>query len=86
MIGNNLFFMLAAYNAGPGNLMNWLDEMDFNGDPLLFIESIPRRETRQYVERVMASLWIYRQRLGQADPSLAEVADGDWPSYVTLDR
>ncbi len=59
--------------------------MKHQGDPLLFIESIPSRETRLYVSRVMANLWIYRQQLGQQAPSLDAVAAGDWPFYLPLD-
>ena len=54
-------------------------------DPLLFIESIPARETRNYVERVLANLWIYRSRLGQAAPSLDRLAAGQVPFYKSLD-
>jgi hypothetical protein len=52
---------------------------------LLFIESIPLRETRDYVERVLTNLWIYRYRFGQPSPSLDAIAAGDWPSYTPLD-
>ncbi|MDP6389249.1 MAG: hypothetical protein QF654_05085, partial [Alphaproteobacteria bacterium] len=51
----------------------------------LFIESIPSRETRLFIERVMTNLWIYRHRLGQPAPSLDTVAAGDWPRYNGLD-
>jgi hypothetical protein len=55
-------------------------------DPLLFIESLPSRETRDFVEKVVANLWIYRGRLGQPLPTLDAVAAGDWPAYTPLDR
>jgi soluble lytic murein transglycosylase-like protein len=76
---------VAAYNGGPGNLAAWLDGTAHNGDPLLFIESMPSRETRHFVERILTNLWIYRERLGQAAPSRAALAAGDWPDYVGLD-
>jgi hypothetical protein len=60
--------------------------MDYRGDPLMFIESLPSRETRLFVERVLANLWIYRARLGQPAPSLDGIASGDWPLYVALDN
>ena len=81
----NLFMAAAAYNGGPGNLQKWLRRMKQKDDPLLFIESIPARETRLYVARVITNLWIYRQRLGQEAPSLDAVAAGDWPYYLPLD-
>jgi soluble lytic murein transglycosylase-like protein len=52
----------------------------------LFIESLPSLESRLFVERVMANLWIYRQRLGQATPTLAALAAERWPTYEALDK
>jgi soluble lytic murein transglycosylase-like protein len=75
----NLFHLVVAYNAGPGNLQKWLKEIDFNGDPLLFIESIPSRETRGYVERVVSNYWIYQDRMGAPQVTLDQVARGEWP-------
>ncbi len=80
-IQGDLFFIAAAWNGGPGNLAKWWRKADHRGDPLLFIESIPLRETRDFVERVMANLWIYRHRMGQDSPSLAQLAAGEWPVY-----
>ncbi len=82
---DNLFLVSIAYNAGPGNLAKWLRTIDHNEDWLLFIESLPKRETRNYVERVMANLWAYRSRFAQASPSLDAIARGAWPSYTSLD-
>ena len=84
-IDGDLFYAVAAYNGGPGNLRKWRRRSDYGGDPLLFIESIPLRETRIYVERVLTNLWIYRYRLGQPAPSLDAIATGEWPSYIALD-
>lgn len=81
-VDGNLFFAAAAYNAGPGNLAKWQKRVQYNDDPLLFIEAIPSRETRLYIERVVANLWIYSDRLGQPAPSLDHVAGGAWPRYV----
>ena len=77
--------MITAYNGGPGNLRKWLRRVRFQEDPLLFIEAIPARETRNYVERVLSNFWIYRHRLGQETPSLDAIASGEWPSYIALD-
>lgn len=60
--------------------------MGFIKDPLLFVESIPMAETRNFVERVMANYWIYRIRMGQPTPSLDAVAQGDRAHYVRLDH
>ncbi len=84
-IDGNLFYAIAAYNGGPGNLGKWRRKIDYGDDPLLFIESIPSRETRHFVERVLTNFWIYRYRLGQPTPSLDAVAAGTWPRYNGLD-
>ena len=81
-IAGNLFFTLVGYNAGPGNLAKWQNSYEYDEDPLLFIETIPSRETREYVEHVLVNLWIYRLRLGQGTPSLERLLSGDWPMYV----
>jgi soluble lytic murein transglycosylase len=83
--GDNLFWIAAAYNGGPGNLARWLKSIDYDNDPLLFIESIPNRETRGFIERVLSNYWIYRYRLGQDLDSLDQVAAGQWPRYRAED-
>jgi soluble lytic murein transglycosylase-like protein len=80
-VEGDLFLLAAAYNAGPGNLAKWRKGAGYDQDPLLFIESIPSRETRFFIERVLANLWIYRQRLGKPTPSLDAIASGAWPVY-----
>ena len=84
-ISGDVILATAAYNGGPGNLMKWQRRLGRGDDPLVFIESIPSRETRIFVERVLANFWIYRHRLGQPVPSLDALASGDWPAYVKLD-
>jgi soluble lytic murein transglycosylase len=82
----NMFMLATAYNGGPGNLRRWMSEVKYNDDPLLFIESIPAPETRDYIERVLTNLWIYRARLGQPAPTLEAVASGKWPVYQSVDE
>ncbi len=85
VVQGDLFRLTTAYNGGPGNLQKWQRKMNYAGDPLLFIESLPSRETRLFIERVLTNFWIYRARLGQPAPSLDATAAGDWPSYAALD-
>jgi len=85
-MNTNLFLIAVAYNGGPGNLNRWRKKADYRNDPLLFIESIPSRETRGYVEKVLTNLWIYRERLGQEAPSLDQAAGNRWPLYVSHDN
>ena len=82
----NLFKTLTAYNAGPGNMRKWVRKTNFQDDPLLFIESIPSRQTRIYIEHVLSNMWIYRMRMGQDIPSLESIASGDWPIYNAMDE
>jgi soluble lytic murein transglycosylase-like protein len=79
-IEGNLFYMLTAYNGGPGNLLKWKKNARFYDDPLLFIEVIPSAETRIYIERVMANYWIYNMRFGNKNHTLEQLADGKWPT------
>jgi len=52
----------AAYNAGPGAVDKWVAARD-TLDPDFFIETIPYKETREYVSRVLAFSVIYDWRL-----------------------
>ncbi len=59
----------AAYNAGSGNVKKWIDAYGDPRDPRVdavdWVERIPFYETRNYVQRVMENLQVYRQRLDQ---------------------
>lgn len=80
-VGNNLFELAAAYDAGPGNLMRWRGGRRHD-DPLLFIESLPSPETRAYIKRFAMYHWLYRRRLNQDSPTLDAAAKGEWPVYA----
>jgi soluble lytic murein transglycosylase-like protein len=85
-VRGNLVHLAVAYNSGPGTLSKWLKALPHNDDPLLFMESLPSRETRFFVERVLTNFWIYRQRLRQDTPSLDAIASGLWPYYLRQDK
>jgi soluble lytic murein transglycosylase len=51
---------LAAYNAGPGRVHQWLKWSDYR-DPVEFMESIPFTETREYVQAVLRNADMYRE-------------------------
>ena len=81
-VGGDLIRLLAAYNAGPGNLSRWLPTAQHRQDPLLFIESIPINETRAFVQRVLSYSWVYASRLGLPAPSLDMLAGGSFPRFA----
>ena len=54
----DLFAALAAYNAGPGNVLNW--EGLAGNDPDLFLEIIPYEETRRYLTNIYEFYKIYQ--------------------------
>ncbi|MCO5131304.1 MAG: lytic transglycosylase domain-containing protein [Xanthobacteraceae bacterium] len=58
----------AAYNAGRGSLRKWIarygDPRDPNVDAVDWVERIPFSETRNYVQRIMENLQVYRARFG----------------------
>jgi soluble lytic murein transglycosylase len=58
-LGGSTYLAVAAYNAGPGRVNQWLGE--FGNVPTdEYVEMIPFRETRHYVKRVMGSWQTYR--------------------------
>lgn len=77
-IGNNLVMLLAAYNSGPSKVASWVRAKEPR-DPLLFLESVPVRETRGYIARVLPHYWAYRVKLGRPTNALRELAEGKWP-------
>lgn len=79
-IDGNLFYLMTAYNGGPGNLLKWQKKAEYDNDPLLFIEVIPARETRIYIERVMANMWIYQSRFGQDLSGIKALGKNEWPN------
>lgn len=85
-VDGDLLRLLAAYNAGPGNLARWQPAARHRSDPLLFVESIPIEETRQYVQRVLAYSWIYASRLRLPSPSLEALARGEFPRFASVEE
>lgn len=76
--------VIAAYNAGPNPVARWNSEIRDNGDPLLFIESIPYWETRGYVGIVLRNYWMYQQQAGQSSNSMVDMAQGKWPKFPSV--
>ena len=62
---------IAAYNAGPHNVNKWIKRMgnpsDTKKELIDWIERIPYGETRNYVQRVLENLTVYRELLGNKE-------------------
>jgi soluble lytic murein transglycosylase len=65
--GGSYVLTLVAYNAGPRRAKEWTqafgDIRSGQIDPVDWVENIPFQETRQYVQKVMQNLHVYRSRL-----------------------
>ncbi len=66
---------IASYNAGPHRVRGWIkqfgDPRESDVDVIDWVEMIPFDETRNYVQRVMENLHIYRSRLAETEVALA---------------
>jgi soluble lytic murein transglycosylase len=74
----------AGYNAGRGRVQQWVkqygDPRDPNVDAVDWVERIPFAETRNYVERVMENLQIYRARFEPDAPVISELKQHHAPA------
>ena len=80
-VNNNLIYLTAAYNGGPGNLQKWQNNINYLDDPLFFMESIPSRETRWFIEKILTKYWIYQNKNQKEMTSLKMLANGKDPLY-----
>jgi soluble lytic murein transglycosylase len=79
--GGSHILTFAGYNAGRGRVRDWVkaygDPRDPNVDPVDWVERIPFSETRNYVQRVMENLQVYRVRFGTGEPVIAKTDQQD---------
>ena len=73
--------IMAAYNAGLTPIARWNSEINDQGDPLLWMESIPYWETRGYVAIVMRNYWMYERAAGVQSASRRALTQGRWPEF-----
>lgn len=78
-VGDSLILVFAAYNAGGPRVRQWIaaygDPRDPAVDPIDWIERIPFTETRNYVQRVVENLAMYRARFGSPNAPTMMVDD-----------
>jgi soluble lytic murein transglycosylase len=67
---------IAGYNAGPGRSVKWVGRFGRPGgelrDTVNWIETIPFAETRNYVQRVLENLQVYRAVMNPQQPLMIE--------------
>jgi soluble lytic murein transglycosylase len=82
-VKDNLLLIIGSYNGGPDTLVKLREAISKqNGDDaLLFIETLPIKETRNYMQKVLATYWVYRARFNRPLKAMAELAIGRWPQY-----
>ena len=78
--GNNLAYVIAAYNAGPEVVSRWVQQAA-GKDQDEFIESIPYTETRNYVKKVLRSYGEYK-RIFEAEGARAALTGSAEPGIV----
>ena len=69
---DNRILATAAYNAGPHRVKRWLEKSDMQLHFDAWIETIPFKETRNYVQNVLAFSMIYAHLLGSDSRMLDE--------------
>jgi soluble lytic murein transglycosylase len=74
--GGSYILTFAAYNAGGKRVKQWIDAYGDprtpGVDPVDWIERIPFTETRNYVQRIIENLNVYRTRFGESKTALGE--------------
>jgi soluble lytic murein transglycosylase-like protein len=83
--GGALPKIMAAYNAGLTPVARWNYEVNDQGDPLLWMESIPYWETRGYVAIVMRNYWMYERQARSRSDSRVALAQNAWPGFPAAD-
>lgn len=75
-VAGSYILTLTSYNAGPGRTRQWIrqfgDPRDPAVDPIDWIYQIPFEETRDYVQKVLSNVQVYRARLGEHNGSIRE--------------
>jgi len=82
--GGSHVMSFAAYNAGRGRVQQWIkqhgDPRDPKVDAVDWVERIPFAETRNYVQRVMENLQVYRTRFESVIPMVSKLYEQRAPA------
>jgi soluble lytic murein transglycosylase len=79
MYSGKAYQAIAAYNAGPTATRRWIDTRG-NLEPEFWIETVPYKETRDYIPRVLAFSVVYDWRLKQPAQRISQRMIGDFTS------
>ncbi len=71
MYDGNLVYTLAAYNAGETRVKRWRKDVFISDNPLIQVELIPYKETRNYVKLIYRNIHFYQHLLEQEVPKLS---------------
>ena len=71
---NNVALAAAAYNAGPGNVKRWLPKNSVMPADL-WVETVPFKETRNYVQAVLAYSTVFDKSLGKSTLMSSRMGD-----------
>lgn len=77
--GGSYIMTFAGFNAGPGRVRQWVrefgDPRSKDVDPVDWVERIPFTETRNYVQKVLANVQVYRARLNGKGKTMIKAID-----------
>ncbi|QVL45052.1 MAG: lytic transglycosylase domain-containing protein [Methylophilaceae bacterium] len=71
VMNGNKVMATAGYNAGPSRAKRWLAPYRLEG--AIYAETIPFDETRVYVQRVMANMYMYKKQAGMTNMTLKQL-------------
>ncbi len=87
---NHPILVAAAYNAGEGKSVDW--SSGFSKSPDIWLETIPYRETRNYVTKILSNVTIYDWLINQTPRRISswmptmpidKAATTPWPTHIT---
>jgi soluble lytic murein transglycosylase-like protein len=84
LVGDDLLRLIAAYGQGPAGMNRWAETIRYNGDPFVFLETIPNPFMRQFIEDVLVYQWQYAAAMRLRASSLDDLAAGIYPRFTPI--